>query len=433
MSRCASDSDDSSDLDMEPLVRLVSHDEKPCPRLRSSSDPDGRKRKPRDRRGIRDGKEKGDKKLKEEKDADTEKSPVDKNREGKNEETVRRQDAGQIQIKVTHNDSEGQAGQEVQAAEEQPSVSEASDSCQTDSRVITSPSSDSLDALEEDDLVTCSSSSIHLNTSSRSFQLHPYSQRHVQSHLLIPPPAHCHPLINFTTLERDGGTCRRSGDGADPQLLQNCSDNLCSDDNSLCFADLSRLVDFLPSPPEASEEDDDEEDELRRRRKMLKEMDGEMCREGEAESRDGVLKEHPLSNSPSSTSHIDFVFNFDQSDARCYYNLCSNITPDSARSLSHHQHHNEEEEWLEMEEDESKADDQDPIPILHPPPGFGDSSSDEEFFDARDRFTSPEDPSSGAVPRGDLVFTLRLMTRFFCHFQALSNSDPKIKLAFAAI
>ncbi|XP_047433690.1 FERM and PDZ domain-containing protein 1 [Mugil cephalus] len=398
VSRCASDSDDSSDLDMEPLVHLVSHDEKPCPRLRSSSDPDGRKRKTRDRRGNKDSKEKEDRKLKEEKDANNEKSPVDKNREGKNEETVRHQDDGQIQIKVTHNDSGGQVGQEVQAAEEQPSVSEASDSCQTDSRVITSPSSDSLDALEEDDLVSCSSSSVHPNSSSRSFQLHPYSHRHLQPHLLTPPPAHCHPLINFSPHDREGGTCRRSGDGADPQLIQNSSDNLCSDDSSLCFAELSRLVDFLPSPPEASEEDDDEEAELRRRRKLLKEMDGVMSGAGEPESMEGGL--HPMSLSPSSTSsHMDFVFNFDQSDARCYYNLCSNITPDSARSLAHPQHHDKEEEWVEMEEDESKADDLEVIPILHPPPGFGDSSSDEEFFDARDRFTSPEDPSSGAVPR----------------------------------
>ncbi|KAI3352758.1 hypothetical protein L3Q82_019338 [Scortum barcoo] len=446
VSRCGSDSDSSSDLDMDPLLTQVSHDKKPCPRGRSSSDPDGRKRKDRNRRRNKDGNEKGDKpwedkKQKEEKDADTEKSPLNKNREGTNEdtehkeETEKAQDGQQIQIEITNNDlreqrekvgQEGKrgGGEEVRAAEEQPSVSEASDSCHTDSRVLTSPSSDSLDALEEDDLLSCSSSSIHPSSAPSqshahthpSVQLHTYSHRHVQSHLLTPPPAHSHPLIHLTSKDRGERVCRRSGDGADPQLLasvspssslhhvQKCSGNPCSDDSSLCFAELSRLVDFLPSPPEASEDDEDEEEELkRRRRKMLKEMDESVRRAGEGGSMsgDGSFKEHPLSLSPSSpSSHMEFVFNFDESDARCYYKLCSNITPDSARSLSHAVHPNEGEDLEEVEGDPATAEDLEPIPILQPPPGFGDSSSDEEFFDARDRFTSPEDPTSGAMPRG---------------------------------
>lgn len=447
VSRCGSDSDDSSDLDMEPLVTMVSHNEKACPRVRSSSDPEGRKKKDSDRRRSKDSRVKGDKSCedkteKEENDADPEKerSRLEKNEEGKNkdtqhdEETERTHNGGQIQIEITDNDcgvqgeNVGQVrkvggGEEGRAAEEQPSASEASDSCHTDSHVITSPSSDSLDALEEDDLLSCSSSSIHPNSLSQihlhthcPVQLYPYSQKHVQPHLLGPPPAHSHPLINFTTNDRGGEDCRKSCDGTDPQLLsavptapslhcvQKCSENPCSDDSSLCFAELSRLVDFLPSPPEASEDDENEEEELRRRRrKMLEQMDI---------SGEGGFKEHPLSLSPSSPStHIDFVFNFDQSDARCYYKLCSNITPDSARSLPQPPHHNEGQDKREVEEDE----DLENIPILQPPPGFGDSSSDEEFFDARDRFTSPEDPTSGAVPRGDLVFIARLI---ICHIKA---------------
>ncbi|XP_044046566.1 FERM and PDZ domain-containing protein 1 [Siniperca chuatsi] len=460
VSRCGSDSDNSSDLDMEPLVTQVSHDEKPCPRVRSSSDPDGRNRKNRNRRRNKDSKERGDKpwddKKQKEKDADTEKekSPLDKNREGKNEnilhneETERVQDGRQIQIEITDNDSgeqrekveqEGKmgGGEEARAAEEQPSVSEASDSCHSDSRVLTSPSSDSLDALEEDDLISCSSSSIHSGVPSQThahihapLQLHPCSHKHVQSHLLAPPPVHSHPLIHFTAHDRGQGVCRRSGDGADPQLLppvspspslhhiQNCSGNPCSDDSSLCFAELSRLVDFLPSPPEASEDDEDEEEELKRRRKMLKEMDELVRRAGEGGSGDSSFKEHPLTLSPSSpSSHMEFVFNFNQSDARCYYKLCSNITPDSARGLPQPLHHNEGEDWeeVDVEVDPAKAVDLEPVPILQPPPGFGDSSSDEEFFDARDRFTSPEDPTSGAMPRDictemklDFVSTLSL-------------------------
>ncbi|XP_040002247.1 FERM and PDZ domain-containing protein 1 [Xiphias gladius] len=441
VSRCGSDSDDPSDLDMEPLVSMVSLNEKPGPRVRSSSDPDGRKRKDRDRRRNKDGKEKGDKswggkKQREEKDADTkkEKSLPHENREGKNEdtehkeETERVQDGGKIQIEITDNDSReqqekvGEGGniggaKEMQGAEEQPSASEASDSCHTDSHVLTSPSSDSIDALEEDDVLSCSSSFSHPNVSSQThhhiyspLQLNPYAQ----PHLLAPPPAHSHPLIHFPTHDRGGGGCRRSGDGADPQLIapvstsqglqnaKNCSGKPCSDDSSLCFAELSRLVDFLPSPPEASEDDEDE-DEFRRRRKRLKEMNQLMRRAGEggSVSGEGSYNEFPLSLSPSSPSpNMEFVFNFDRSDARCYYKLCSNITPDSARSLPHPLHHKEEEDWEEVEGDEDKAEDLEPIPILQPPPGFGDSSSDEEFFDARDRFTSPEDPTSGAVPRG---------------------------------
>lgn len=455
VSRCGSDSDNSSDLDMEPLVAMVSHDKKPCPRVRSSSDPEGRKRKDKDRRRHKDDKEKGDKswgdkKEREEKDDDTEKEkcPQDKNREGKNEDaeqkedTERVQDGRQIQIKISNNylgEKVGQegnigGGEEVRAVGEQPSVSEASDSCRSDSRVLTSPSSDSLDALEEDDLISCSSSSIYPNDPSQPhshihspLQLHAYSHRHIQPHLLAPPPAHSHPLIQLTAHDKGGGGYRRSGDGADPQLLtlvspspslhcvQKSSGNPCSDDSSLCFAELSRLVDFLPSPPEASEDDEDEEEELRRR-KMLKEMDESVRRTGEggSVSGEGSFKEHTLTPSPSSlSSHMEFVFNFDHGDARCYYNLCSNITPDSARSLPHPLHHVEGEDGEEVKGEPDNATDLEPIPILQPPPGFGDSSSDEEFFDARDRFTSPEDPALGATPRGDFVFSVRL---FACHF-----------------
>ncbi|XP_031722995.1 FERM and PDZ domain-containing protein 1 isoform X2 [Anarrhichthys ocellatus] len=453
VSRCGSDSDTSSDLDMEALVTLVSHDERPCHQVRSSSDPEGRKRKDRNRRRNKDGKERGDKpwenkKQKEEKDADTEKekSPLDKNRERKNEdaehkeETERAQDGRQTWTEITDNDSGehgekmGQeGGDEVRAAEEQPSVSEASDSCNTDSRVITSPSMDSLDALEEDDLISCSSSSIHSNVPSQihshsPIQLHPYSHRRVQPHLLAPPPAHAHPLIHLTTHDRRGGDCRRSGDGADPQFLapvspsppqyiQKCSSNPGSDDGSMCFAELSRLVDFLPSPPEASE--DDEEEELRRRRRKSARRAGER---GSVNS-EGSFKEHLLSPSPS--SHIEFVFNFDQSDARCYYKLCSNITPDSARSLPRPLHHNEGEPWEEVEEDPAKAVDLEPIPILQPPPGFGDSSSEEEFFDARDRFTSPEDPTLGAMHK-DILTEMKLD-----FLSTLSLSDIRVSVTEA--
>uniref|UniRef100_A0A3Q3LHJ2 FERM and PDZ domain-containing protein 1-like n=1 Tax=Mastacembelus armatus TaxID=205130 RepID=A0A3Q3LHJ2_9TELE len=157
------------------------------------------------------------------------------------EEGERAQDGGQIQINIADQDfgeNGGNVGQEGaiggkkewHAAEEQLCISEASDSCHTDSRVLTSPSNDSLDALEEDDLLSCSSSSIHPNAPLQThphihtpLQLHHYSHRHVQSYLLAPPPAHSHPLIQSTTQDSWEGGCRRSGDGADPHLLASIS------------------------------------------------------------------------------------------------------------------------------------------------------------------------------------------------------------------
>ncbi|XP_045568328.1 FERM and PDZ domain-containing protein 1 [Salmo salar] len=88
-------------------------------------------------------------------------------------------------------------------------------------------------------------------------------------------------------------------------------------------------------------------------------------------------------------------------DARHYYNICPNVTPDSTRtrSLTHPHPETEEEEGGGEEEEQGALLTLEPVPILQPPPGFGDSSSDEEFFDARDRFASPEDPTSGTVSR----------------------------------
>ncbi|KAG9342455.1 hypothetical protein JZ751_016457, partial [Albula glossodonta] len=117
-------------------------------------------------------------------------------------------------------------------------------------------------------------------------------------------------------------------------------------DPCLCFAELSRMADCLPSPPEASEEEVEEGSAL--------------------------------------PSQRDCVFTFEENDARPYYNICSNVTPDSARSLP--KPHTEEKDG----EVQDLKQDTDPIPILQPPPGFGDSSSEDEFFDAQDRFTSPE-------------------------------------------
>lgn len=391
---------------MEPLVNLTSRDNKP--RLKSSSDSEGRKRKSRDRARS---KERGDvllevKKLRE--------ADADGGKESREDASER--DGAEAPIQLGDDNTGKQIGQKLKvgdgedegAAEER--LSEASDSCHTDSRIFTSPSSDSLDALEEDDLIACSSSSTHPNTVAEPrdspFQLHLHHDGQAQPHLLAPPPAHAHPLIHVTAVSSrgGGGSCRRSGarsTSSPSPDVQTHSADLCSVDGSLCFAELSRLADLLPSPPEASEED--EEDELRRRGNVQREtslMEGRGSREG------GV--DPPQSLSPtSSSSHKDYVFNFNQNDTRCYYNLCSNITPDSARSPPRPQPR-DKGEVREEKVVEGGAEELDPIPILQPPPGFGDSSSDEEFFDARDGFTSPEDLASGVVQRGALCFSEQL-------------------------
>ncbi|CAF92668.1 unnamed protein product [Tetraodon nigroviridis] len=341
VSRCGSDSD-SSDADAGPPGPQVSHEEKPRPRLRSSSDPEGRKRKDR------------------------------RKKEGKKES---------CQLEKSKEREEG----------------EASDSCRSDSHGFTSPSSDSLDALEEDDFIACSSSAIPPQA---PLQLHHYPHRQAQPHLLAPPPPHSHPLIQNAPPDRGGSGGGRCGARpaapvpACPNVpcVRNSSGDLCSSDTSLCFAQLSQVVDLLPSPPEASEED--EAPDLGGR-KVSEETDEPVQTAGESGSAGG----HTAPPSTSSlSSNADCVFNFDRGDARCYYNLCSNITPDSARSPPHPQPE-PAEEW------DRAAADLEGVPILQPPPGFGDSSSDDEFFDARDRFTSPEEPTSGAKPRADSTET----------------------------
>lgn len=345
VSRCGSDSDTSTDID---FINSVT-----SPRNRSSSESHGIRRKERVKRRKREVKEKAEKPSEERKEEDKENiTPLKHERI---ETAVREIDGG---------------------AEEHQS--EASDSCHG----LTSLSCDSLDALEEDDLLSCSS---HHLSQTVPLQLHPYTPEQSEPHLLAPPPAHSHPLLHPNTEE---AVCRKSGDGADPQILtppmspSTSFQNPCSDNISMRFAELSRLADFLPSPPEASEEEEDIEEELKKRREQL---------HWEGDSKDKTVKTPSPSTPPS---NADYVFNFEQKDARCYYNLVSNITPDSARSMSQRGSERGSEGDSALEQ----------VPILQPPPGFGDSSSEEEFFDARDQLGSPED-SKSATSRDPCMVT----------------------------
>ncbi|KAL1023873.1 hypothetical protein UPYG_G00048260 [Umbra pygmaea] len=419
VSHCGSDSDDSTDIDT--LMSLVSHSKK-----RTASDPVGLRRIMEERKEERKEKKKRENEKKEpvegeknikystlspsrkscEKDRpemlrddnrnnkdlkgegggdQRNKDPEGSEKEGKASENQGMQEDEREENEKANEDKrqqeeergreEERGGEEREGTmEEQPSVSEeASDSCRTDSRFMTSISSDSLDLLEEDDLIACSSSLPH-------FQIHP------SSHLTIEPP-HPRPYprggeSSPQGTEHCGGggrgvaSCTNSGSVNSVQLSA-----IIDPSEHMNYAELSLMLEYLPSPPEASDEEDEDE---------------------EKRKREGVSSDSGRPRS-SSSSHTDCVFTFEQSDARCYYNICTSVTPDSARSLTHPctdpLTHSDAEKENGGEEDGQRAVlTLEAVPILQPPPGFSDSSSDEEFFDARDQFVSPEDPKSGAVP-----------------------------------
>uniref|UniRef100_A0A9J8ANS2 FERM and PDZ domain-containing protein 1 n=2 Tax=Cyprinus carpio TaxID=7962 RepID=A0A9J8ANS2_CYPCA len=221
-------------------------------------------------------------------------------------------------------------------------LSEASDSYQTESYFMTSMSSDSIDALEEDDLMTYFSTRHRYSPSLSPRQ--PYSKdSHSQSDLCS-ADSHCEPDI----------------------------------DQFICSPALSNIAECLPSPPAASEEEDCEE----------------LGIEDEKHEKGSPAK------CPGSTlpPPVDYVFTFEQGDTRHYYNICTNVTPDSARILPQPLSPSGPME-TQPDQERGEANQTETVPIFQPPPGFGDSSSDEEFFDAQERFTPAEKPSSTALIR----------------------------------
>ncbi|KAI5616560.1 FERM and PDZ domain-containing protein 1 isoform X1 [Silurus asotus] len=216
--------------------------------------------------------------------------------------------------------------------------SEASDSFQTDSRFVTSMSSDSMDALEEDDFLTY-------------FSTNYVSQLNANDHYLrVDTCAPC------------------------PSQLD-CHDDVCfiefpaNDDELLGLAALSSIAECLPSPTEASEDEYSESG----------------ADEGEQEAPEDVFE----SIEPP---HGESMFTFNQGDAQRYYNICAILSPDSGAGNSPY--------YINVQNEEEVKKDRKPVcPILLPPPGFGDSSSDDEFFDAQERFIH-EEPLSAPVPKG---------------------------------
>ncbi|KAI2668592.1 FERM and PDZ domain-containing protein 1 [Labeo rohita] len=232
--------------------------------------------------------------------------------------------------------------------------SEASDSYQTESHFMTSMSSDSIDALEEDDLMT-------------------YFSTRRPCHLPVKDSYCCEDRYSPSLSPRQ----LHSKDSHSQSDL--CStDSHCEPDidQFFCFPALSNIAECLPSPPAASEEEDCEE----------------LGIENEKHE-NGSPEECPGSTVPPPG---DYVFTFEQGDTRHYYNICSNVTPDSARSLPRPLSPPGPME-VQPDQEREEVNQTDTVPIFQPPPGFGDSSSDDEFFDAQERFTSPEEPFSTAM------------------------------------
>ncbi|XP_051558281.1 FERM and PDZ domain-containing protein 1 isoform X2 [Myxocyprinus asiaticus] len=236
------------------------------------------------------------------------------------------------------------------------SSSEASDSCHTESHFMTSMSSDSMDALEEDNLMAYCSARRPCHLPVKAY----YCREDRYSPSLSPRQLHSEDSHSQSDL------CSADSHG-ESEI-----------DQFFCFAVLSNIVECLPSPPEASDEEDCEE----------------LGIEKESHKK-GLTAKCPGS---AVAPYRDYVFTFEQGDTRHYYNICSNVTPDSARSILQPLSPPGSRE-RQMDQEAEGVNEIETVPIYQPPPGFGDSSSDDEFFDAQERFTSPEEPSSTAITK----------------------------------
>ncbi|KAK1176010.1 hypothetical protein AOXY_G786 [Acipenser oxyrinchus oxyrinchus] len=228
-------------------------------------------------------------------------------------------------------------------------ISEASDSCRTesheDSRLNLSFSSDSIDALEEDDLVACSSSWPEF------LQIHdPYLLQMLQQD------------------NHKDGENEASATGECPAM----------NDTSFCCSQHSQMARSLTEQAKALHD-----------QPSLAEQTG---------------------GNDLNYFTFDCMFRFEE-DTMQYYNLCANVTPDSAldknmftrlgssnpaevlQATTEQKYTvNDERETLKTLVD---------VMILEPPPGFGDCSSDEEFFDAPERLT-PTDIVTGPGAERDI-------------------------------
>ncbi|KAG8454973.1 hypothetical protein GDO86_001262 [Hymenochirus boettgeri] len=207
------------------------------------------------------------------------------------------------------------------------SISETSDSANTLSQGYKiSWSSDSIDALEEDDLETCSSSRPEF------FQFYD-------------------PSLKDMTMEHQGVF-------NDTQELKVNGDGQIESDPFLCFLQLPKCRVNTPHANDISE--------------STRDTEGREDCELHSFSVVGPLIENTVME---------------------YYSLCSNVSPDSSvdkNTPSSPENISIKDQIPEIEINGHihyhRLNDVEML-ILDPPPGFGDSSSEEEFYDATDRFT----------------------------------------------
>ncbi|XP_048358712.1 FERM and PDZ domain-containing protein 1 [Sphaerodactylus townsendi] len=193
------------------------------------------------------------------------------------------------------------------------SLSEASDSANTESRGFkTSGSSDSLDALEEDDLEACSSS---------------------------------RPFSFGTPTLQDLTSSDKAFLGADYENRATSED----------------FFSFLPMPNVSNS--------------ALVQSDAEFKRESEINA---VVLESKLA----------------ENDAMDYYSICANISPASSGEKNTHSDGTEggssQDLSAEPSADEGRGRQESGGLVLAPPAGFGDTSSEDEFYDAAERVTPTE-------------------------------------------
>lgn len=195
------------------------------------------------------------------------------------------------------------------------SLSEASDSANTESRGFkTSGSSDSLDALEEDDLEACSSSRPEFFSFGTP------------------------PLQDLAS--------------SDKAFLGMQNENRATSED---------FFSFLPLPHLSGS--------------ALVQSDAEFRRESEINA---VVLESKLA----------------ENDAMEYYSICANISPASSADKNTHSNGTEggslQDLSAEPSADEGVGRQESRGFVLAPPPGFGDTSSEDEFYDATERVTPTE-------------------------------------------
>uniref|UniRef100_A0A8C5P8I1 FERM and PDZ domain containing 1 n=1 Tax=Leptobrachium leishanense TaxID=445787 RepID=A0A8C5P8I1_9ANUR len=224
------------------------------------------------------------------------------------------------------------------------SISDVSDSANTESQGYkVSWSSDSIDALEEDDLETCSSSRPEF------FQFYTPNLKNVD--------IEDHGVFNDSQELKDKG---------DSEL------------------ELDPLVCFLQLP------------------------------NGRADSLDTkeIARSHNDLEGKEETESfgISVGCQFIESNIMEYYSLCTNVSPASSvdKNVPSSPESNCVKELLARGKEKERTshfflNDRVETLILDPPPGFGDSSSEDEFFDAADRFT-PTSPGRKVSRTGENVF-----------------------------